>query len=127
MATVDLTAETFEQTLRDNDIVFVDFWADWCGPCRMFAPIYDKVSEQHPDIVFGKVDTEAEQELSAAFRIMSIPTLAIFREGIPLYAQPGVVPEAGLTQLVDRVRELDMDEVRAEIAAREAERASATS
>lgn len=122
MPTVELTKDNFAETLDNNDIVFVDFWAEWCPPCRMFAPIYEKVSEQHPDIVFGKVDTDAEQRLAEAFRIMSIPTLAIFREGIPLYAQPGVVPEAGLQQLVERVRELDMDEVRRELAAREAER-----
>lgn len=122
MATIELTKDNFTETVTGSDMVLVDFWAGWCGPCRMFAPVYERVSRRHEDIVFGKVDTDAEQRLAEAFRIMSIPTLAIFREGIPLYAQPGVVPEAGLQQLVERVRELDMDEVRRELAAREAER-----
>ena len=113
MATVELTADTFDKIVEDNEIVFVDFWAGWCGPCRMFAPVYERVSEQHPDVVFGKVDTEAEQELSQAFRIMSIPTLMILRDGIVLFSQPGALPEAAVENLVEQVRSLDMDEVRA--------------
>lgn len=116
MATIDLTAETFAPTVRENDIVFVDFWADWCGPCRMFGPIYEQVAEQNPDIVFGKVDTEAEQTLSAQARITSIPTLMVFREGIQVFGQPGALPAAALEQLVQAVRELDMDEVKKTLA-----------
>jgi len=118
MATVALTADTFEDTVASNDIVLVDFWASWCGPCRMFAPVFEAASEQHPDIVFGKVDTEAEQELAAAFGIMSIPTLMAFRDRILLYAQPGALPPAALAELIDKVRALDMDEVRKAVAAR---------
>src|SRR5687768_11198906 len=109
MATVELTTESFAQTLEDNDIVLVDFWAEWCGPCRAFGPIYEKVSDAHPDIVFGKVDTEAQQDLAAQFGIMSIPTLAIIRERVVLFMQPGLVPEDGLENLIGQVRALDMD------------------
>lgn len=117
MATVNLTAATFESTVRDNDIVLVDWWAAWCGPCRMFAPVFEKASDQHPDIVFGKVDTEAEQELAGSAGISSIPTLMIFREGILVFAQPGALPAAALEDLVGQVRALDMDDVRSQIAA----------
>lgn len=117
MATVNLTAATFESTVRDNDIVLVDWWAAWCGPCRMFAPVFGKASDQHPDIVFGKVDTEAEQELAGSAGISSIPTLMIFREGILVFAQPGALPAAALEDLVGQVRALDMDDVRSQIAA----------
>jgi thioredoxin 1 len=120
VATIDLTAESFQSTIDDNDIVLLDFWASWCGPCRTFGPIYEKVSEQHPDIVFGKVDTEAEQELAAQFGIRSIPTLAILRDNVLLFAQPGVVPADGLEDLISQVRDLDMEEVHREIEARQA-------
>lgn len=115
MATTDLTLATFNETVERDGITIVDFWAAWCGPCRSFAPTYERASEQHADIVFGKVDTEAEQELAAGFRITSIPTLAIFRDGILLYAQPGALPAPQLEQLIQGARELDMDEVRKSI------------
>jgi thioredoxin 1 len=116
MATIQLTKDIFEQTLADNEIVLIDFWASWCGPCRMFAPVYEKVSEAHPGVVFAKVDTEAEQELAASFRIQSIPTLMAVRDGVVLYSQPGALPEAALEDIVSQVEALDMDEVRREIA-----------
>ncbi len=120
MATTDLTAETFATTVEENGIVLVDFWAAWCGPCRMFAPVFEKLSEEHPDIVFGKVDTEAEQALAAQAQISSIPTLMAFRDGILLYAQPGALPEPALADLIDQVKKLDMDHVRAEVAKQQA-------
>ena len=120
MATTDLTAESFAGTIEGNDIVLVDFWAAWCGPCRMFAPVFEKASEEHPEIVFGKVDTEAEQALAAQAQISSIPTLMAFRDGILLYAQPGALPAPALTDLIDQVKNLDMDVVRAEVAKQQA-------
>jgi thioredoxin 1 len=120
MATVDLTADTFEATVEEGGILFIDFWADWCGPCKAFAPVYERVSEAFPDVVFGKVDTEAEQELAGAFGIRSIPTTVVFKEGIGVFMQPGALPEDALKDLVAKVKELDMDEVRAEIEAQEA-------
>ena len=119
MATVDLTAATFEGTVRDHDIVLVDFWAAWCGPCRGFAPVFEAASEQHPDIVFAKIDTEAEQQLAAQAQITSIPTLMAFRDGICVFSQPGALPAATLEELVGAVRGLDMDDVRRQIAEQE--------
>lgn len=116
MATQDLTEHDFAKTIEDG-IVLVDFWAAWCGPCRMFAPIYEKVSEAHPNITFGKVDTEAEQGLAAAFRITSIPTLMAFRDNILLFSQPGVLQAPQLEELITQIEALDMDDVRAQVAA----------
>jgi thioredoxin 1 len=121
MATVELTAADFEQTVTRAGITLVDFWAEWCGPCRMFAPIFEKASEQHPDVTFGKVDTEAEQALAAAANIRSIPTLMAFRDGILVFAQPGALPAPALEQVITAVKGLDMDEVRAQVAAAEAQ------
>lgn len=125
MSTVTLTAENFENTVTENGIVLVDFWAGWCGPCRMFAPIFEKASEEHTDIVFGKVDTEAEQALAGQAGITSIPTLMIFRDSILVFSQPGALPGEALEDLIRQVRELDMDEVRATIAAHDTEHAKA--
>ena len=116
MATLTLTKDTFESTIEENDIVLLDFWAAWCGPCRMFGPVFEEASNTHSDIVFGKIDTEDQQELAGALGIMSIPTLMIFREGIGVFSQPGALPAAALENLIEQVRALDMDEVRAAVA-----------
>jgi thioredoxin 1 len=117
MATVELTAENFESTVTGEGLVLLDFWAAWCGPCRMFGPVFERVSGKHPDAVFGKIDTEAQPELAAAFGISSIPTLMVIRDAVALYAQPGALPEQALEQLIGKAREIDMDEVRKALAA----------
>lgn len=115
MATTNLTFKEFGSTVEGNEIVLVDFWADWCGPCRMFSPIYEKVSEKYPDIVFGKVDTEAEQQLAAAAQISSIPTLMAFRQGIAVFRHSGVLQTEALEDVIEQIKGLDMDDVRRQI------------
>lgn len=126
MATREITIEGFAEVVEQNDIVFLDFWAAWCGPCRMFAPVVEKASEQHADIVFGKIDTENQRELAAAFHISSIPTLMVFREGVLVFSQPGALGAPQLDQLIAGVRGLDMDAVRAEVAAQQAQSSEQT-
>lgn len=121
MATTELTAEGFQQALEGNDILFVDFWADWCGPCKSFAPVYEQVSEQHDDVTFAKVDTEAEQELAAAADITSVPTLMAFREKVLVFSQPGALNAQQLEEVVTAVKGLNMEEVHAEVAKQQAE------
>ncbi|GAA4035468.1 thioredoxin [Allokutzneria multivorans] len=116
MATVELTTENFEQVVGGEGTVLVDFWASWCGPCRMFAPVYEAASERHEDIVFGSVNTEEQVQIASAFNISSIPTLMVFREGVVLYAQPGALPEASLEELISQARAVDMTEVHRQVA-----------
>jgi thioredoxin len=115
MSTTTLTADTFQETVTREGITLVDWWAAWCGPCRMFGPVFEKASERHPDVVFGKVDTEAERALAGAARIMSIPTLMAFRDGVLVFSQPGALPDKALEQVIQAVRDLDMDEVRRQL------------
>ncbi|MEW6472508.1 MAG: thioredoxin [Actinomycetota bacterium] len=119
MPTTEITKETFNDTINNNDIVLVDWWAEWCGPCRSFAPVFEEASGKHPDIVFGKIDTEAQPELSALARITSIPTIMAFREGILIFSQAGALPASSLEELIDKVRDLDMEQVHAALAAEE--------
>ncbi|BBX93095.1 thioredoxin [Mycolicibacterium boenickei] len=127
MTTRNIGYADFESTIRDNDIVLVDFWASWCGPCRAFAPIFERSAASHPEIVHAKVDTEQENELAALMDIRSIPTIAAFREGVLVFSQPGVLPPTALEDLISQVAALDMDQVRATIAARKAESSSRAS
>jgi thioredoxin 1 len=124
MATVELTGENFESVVGSADMVLVDFWASWCGPCRMFGPIFERASEKYQDAVFGKVDTDAQTDLAQAFGISSIPTLMIIRDNVVLYAQPGALPEPALEELITKAQELDMDEVRASLAEDQAQNAA---
>jgi len=120
MATTTLTKENFQETVTGEGITLVDWWAAWCGPCRMFAPVFEKASEKHADITFGKIDTEDQPELAGMARIMSIPTLMAFRDGVLVFSQPGALPETALEQVIQAVRELDMDEVRKQVAEQQA-------
>ncbi len=124
MSTIELNAENFEKTVESNGIVLVDWWAPWCGPCRVFGPVFEKASDKHADIVFGKINTDDQKDLAQAFNIRSIPTLFIFREKVLLFAEAGSLPASALDQVIEKVRSLDMDEVRAKIAEEEAKEAA---
>ena len=121
MAVTTLNTENLESMITDNDIVVIDFWADWCGPCQAFKPIFEAASDKHEDVTFASVDTEDQSELAAMFQIRSIPTLVVFRDQIPIYGQPGMLPAEGLDELIGKVKELDMDEVKAQVEAQKAE------
>ena len=116
MAVIEITRDTFDSTVTGNDIVLLDFWAPWCGPCRQFAPVFESMSESHPDVVFAKINTEEEREIAGHFQIRSIPTLMVFRQQIIVYAEPGALPPAALASIVEKVKELDMDDVRRQVA-----------
>ncbi len=124
MATINLTKENLESTILNNDTVIIDFWAEWCGPCKMFGPIFEEASERHPDVVFAKVDTEKEQELAAYFQVRSIPMVVAFREQIGIFQQPGMLQGTQLDEILGKIKALNMDEVRADIAKQEAEQKS---
>lgn len=120
MATLDLTEPIFAETIENNELVILDFWAEWCGPCKAYGPVYERVSDEFPDVVFGKIDTEDQQQLAEMFGIRSIPTTIVFKEGVGVFMQPGALPEDALRDLVLKIKGLDMDEVRAEMAEKEA-------
>ncbi|MDH5217831.1 MAG: thioredoxin [Gammaproteobacteria bacterium] len=115
MATIDLTKDNFEQAIQDNKIILLDFWATWCGPCKQFGPVFEAASDEHPDVVFAKVNTEEEQELAAQFQIRSIPTLMAIKEQVIVFSQPGALPASALSEIISKIKELDMDEVRKDI------------
>ena len=121
MATIEITQENLQETIANNNIVIIDFWAPWCGPCKSFAPIYESVSEKYDDVVFAKVNTEDEQELAASFQIRSIPTLMIFREQIAIFSQAGMLPESAFEEIIGKTKDLDMEQVRKEVAEQQAQ------